>query len=192
VSNNKLIWITTSFVLFLLFVIPAVMASLIKMIPDGDQPGYGNAGRVSVYGLRTFTQEFISQKDNLIAIGTTIKNPNLKNKKDIIFNLYNDNNIVVRTTKLNGFNIGDGDFVKIVFDVIPDSKDKKYHFTISSPEANEEEIVELFLVKPTSTILNYSYNEKTYEGGIPMVAFHKPESVIKNIETVFFNLSSKL
>lgn len=190
--KSKLVWFTTIFILFLLFVLPAFMASLIKMIPASDQPGYGDKGRVSVYGIRSFSQEFLSADTNLVAVGTTIKNPNLKNQKDIIFNLYDGNNNLIRTTKLNGFNIGDGDFVKIVFDVVPDSKNKKYSFSLSSPDAGEEQIIELFLIDPTPEILSYTYDDKIHMGGIPMVTFHKPVSKLDTIKQVYLNLFSKL
>lgn len=163
----------------------------VKMVPSGDQPGYGDMGRVSIYGLRDFKQVFLSKGNNLTAIGTTIKNPNLKNKKEIIFKLYEENNNLARTTILNGFNIGDGDFIKIVFDPIADSKNKKYYFTIASPTAGEEEIIELFLIKPTNEVLEYTYDEETKFGGIPMVTFHKPEGLLKNIKTIYSNILSK-
>lgn len=179
-------------ILFLLFVLPILMIVPIKMVPSGDQPGYGDMGRVSVYGLRQFKQVFVSTENNLVAIGTTIKNPNLKNKKEILFNLYAENNNLIRTTILNGFNIGDGDFAKIVFEPVIDSKDKKYYFTLSSPTAGEEEIIELFLIKPTNEIIEYTYDEETKLGGIPMVTFHKPEGLLKNTLTIFSNIFSKL
>jgi len=190
--NNKIIIFTTTTILFLLFVLPVVMLIPIKMVPANDQPGYGDMGRVSVYGLRQFTQEFLSTDTNLMAIGTTIKNPNLKNKKIIKFNLYDEKNNLIREVKLNGFNIGDGDFVKFVFEPVPDSSQKKYNFTISSPEAGEEEILELFLIGPTDTVLDYSYDDETKLGGIPMVTFHKPDSRWETVKLVYLNLFSKL
>ncbi|MDP3918075.1 MAG: hypothetical protein Q8Q30_02795 [Candidatus Woesebacteria bacterium] len=183
---------TTFTILFILFIVPALMASLIKMIPADDQPGYGDMGRVSVYGIRDFTQYFVSKNKNLVAIGTTIKNPNLKNKKDIIFNLYDNNDNLIRTTTLNGFNIGDGDFVKIIFNVIPDSKDKKYSFILESPDAKEDEIIEVFLTNETDYILNYSYDDETHLGGAPMVTFHKPDSRLETVKLVYLNLFFKL
>ncbi len=188
-TKFSLFTITT--ILFLIFVVPALMASLIKMVPNGDQPGYGSMGRVSVYGVRTFTQRFISKQKNLSAIGTTIKNPNLNNKKDINFNLYDTNNNLVRAVVLNGFNIGDGDFVKIVFDVVPDSLNKEYYFTLSSPDASEEEIVELFITAQTSEILDYLYDGETKQGGAPIVTFHKLDSKLETIKKVYLNLLSK-
>lgn len=183
---------TTLAILFLLFVLPAIMASLIKMIPASDQPGYGDKGRVAIYGVRQFTQHFLSTKENLTAIGTTIKNPNLKNKKDIIFSLYDNSDSLIRTVKLSGFNIGDGDFVKIVFDPVLDSRQKNYSFTLSSPDAGDEEIIELFLIGSTNQILTYSYDDEIQSGGLPMVTFHKPNSRLETIKLVYANLFSKL
>lgn len=183
---------TVNIILFLLFIVPVIMASLIKMVPSSDQPGYGSMGRVSVYGDRFFTQVFISKQKNLTAIATTIKNPNLNNKKDINFNLYDESSNLIRTIVLNGFNIGDGDFVKIVFDMVPDSENKKYYFTLSSPNAGEEEIVELFLTGPTDSILEYTYDEESHPGGAPIVTYHKPDSRLETIKSVYSNLFSKL
>lgn len=189
---NKFSLFTIFTILFLLFVVPGLMATLIKMIPANDQPGYGDMGRVSVYGERTFTQFFVSKNKNLTAVGTTIKNPNLKNKKDIIFDLYQENERLVRSVTLNGFNIGDGDFVKIVFEKIPESAGAKYYFTLSSPEAKQDEIIEVFLTSPTNEILSYIYDEETHLGGAPIVTYHKPESRLETVKLVYLNLFSKL
>lgn len=192
-KNNKLIVNLTTFtILFLLFIVPALLAMLIKMIPANDQPGYGQMGRVSVYGDRTFTQYFVSKKKNLTAVATTIKNPNLNNKKDINFNLYDSDNKLVRSVTLNGFNIGDGDFVKIIFSPIADSEFKKYYFTLSSSDAGEEEIIEIFLTGQTNEILEYSYDGETKAGGAPIVTFHKPDSRLETVKLVYSNLISKL
>ena len=179
-------------ILALLFGVPTLMASLIKMVPAKDQPGYGQMGRVSVYGERTFTQYFVSTDKNLTSVATTIKNPNLNNKKDIYFNLYTMDNVLVRSVVMNGFNIGDGDFVKIIFQPIPDSMDKKYYFTLSSPSAGEEEIIEIFLTGKTDEIIGYIYDEETKEGGAPIVTFHTPGSRLETIKSVYSNLFSKL
>jgi hypothetical protein len=190
--NNKLVVFTTTFILFVLLIVPAILASLIKMIPANDQPGYGSGGSVSVYGERTFTQYFVSKNKNLTAIGTTIKNPNLKNKKDIVFNLYDQDNNLIRTVNLNGFNIGDGDFIKIVFEPIIDSQNKKYYFNLASPDAKQDEIIEVFLTEPTDEIVEYIYDDEKHLGGAPIVTFHKPESRLKTVKLVYLNLLSKL
>lgn len=189
---NKFSQFTIFTILFLLFAVPAFFASLLKMLPANDQQGYGSMGTLSVYGKRDFTQYFVSKNKNLTAIGTTIKNPNLKNKKDIIFNLFDENNNLVRSVILNGFNIGDGDFVKIVFNPITDSAQKKYYFTLVSPDAKADETIEMFLAEPTNEIIEYVYDEEKHLGGTPLVTFHKPDSRLNTIKQVYLNLFSKL
>ena len=189
---KKMIWFTSFLILFLLFITPGLMASLIDMMPANDQPGYSVDARASIYGERQFTQYFKSKDKNLIAVATSIKNPNLKNKKDIFFKLYDENDNLIRSSVLNGMNIGDGDFIKIIFDKISDSMNKKYYFTLSSPDAGEEEIIELFLIEPTNEVLSYTYDEETRPGGAPIVTFHKPDSTWETVKLVYINWLSKL
>ena len=195
---RKMIWFTTISILFVLFVVPGILASTIKMIPASDQPGYGPR-RLSIYGEGELLQKFISREKNLTAIGTTVKNPNLKNKKEVILNLYDGSHIhdsshnLLRRSVLNGFNIGDGDFVKFVFEVVPDSIDKEYSFTLSSPTAAADETIEVFLMdKPATGIIEYTFADETHEGGIPMVTFHKPNNQWEVIGGVYSNWLSKL
>lgn len=189
---KKMVWFTCITIFLLIFILPGLMASLIDMVPASDQPGYGGSKRVSIYGERDFTQHFVSKDKNLVALATSIKNPNLKNKKEIFFNLFDENDNLLRSTSLNGMNIGDGDFVKFVFDKISDSKDIKYYFTLTSPDAGQEEIIEVFLIEPTNEVLTYTYDEETRLGGIPLVTFHKPESKWKIVKDVYVNWFSKL
>lgn len=172
---KKLIGLTTIFVLFLIFVVPALLALGIKLIPGEDQPGYNSNQRLSVYGTRNVSQKFVSNDSNLSAIGTSIRNPNLKNKKDVILSLYDANKELLRTSVLSGQNIEDGNFVKFVFDPIVDSKGKTYTFTLSSPEAGTEDTVEVFYTQSSpSWIVEYTYDQKSYPGGIPIVLYFKP------------------
>lgn len=187
---KRLIWATTIFVLAVVLLLPGVMVSLVSLIPAYDQPGYGIYGSVKIYGDHSFRQTFISKNENLAAIGTTIKNPMLENKQDVIFNLYSGGNLI-RTSTISGLNIEDGEFVKFIFDPISDSKGKEYLFTISSPSAGEKEILELFLVPPTEEILSYVYDEEVFSGGTPMVTFHKPNSKWEVIKSVYSNLFSR-
>ena len=189
---KKLIWFTTLTILFLVFIVPGLMALTIDMIPASDQPGYGGSARVSIYGERQFSQKFISRDFNLIAIGTSIKNPNLKNKKEIFFNLYDENGSLIRSSTLNGLNIEDGDFVKFVFDKVNDSLNKTYTFTVSSPAAGPGEIIEVFIIKPTEDVIEYSYGEETHPGGAPIVTFHRSDSQLEIVKMVYSNWLSRL
>ena len=189
---KKMIWLTTVSVLFLVFIVPGIMAFAIDIIPANDQPGYDYNKRLSIYGERQITQVFISKDKNLTAIGTSIKNPNLKNKKEIFFNLYDENGSLIRQSILNGLNIEDGDFVKFVFAKINDSLNKTYTFTLSSPAAGPGEIIEVFIIKPTEDILEYSYGEETHPGGAPIVTFHRPDSQVEIVKMVYSNWLSRL
>jgi len=190
---KKMIWLTTLSVLFVVFLVPAILAMTLKMVPAGDQPGYNSDQRLSIYGKRGVSQEFVSKEKNLTAIGTSIRNLNLKNKKEIILSLYDENNKLIRTSVLNGQNIQDGDFVKFVFEPIPDSLNKIYSFTIFSPEAGPEETIEVFYINsPTDSILEFTYDEKTHPGGLPIVIFHKPQSKWEVVWKVYSNWFSRL
>jgi hypothetical protein len=163
----------------------------IKLIPGGDQPGYGPT--LGIYGLRNVTQKFISGNTNLSAIGTSIKNPNLKNKKDIILTLSDENMRLIRTTIISGQNVQDGDFIKFVFDPIPDSKNKTYFFNLNSPTAGPEDLIEVFLSQnPPNWIEQYSYDKNVYPGGVPIVLYYKPVSKIEVVKEIYFNLFSRL
>lgn len=189
---RKMIWLTTLLILFLVFVVPGILASTLKMIPAGDQPGYDSNQRLSIYGKRGVSQKFVSKEKNLTAVGTSIRNPNLKNKKEIIFNLYNEKEELVRTSLLSGLNIQDGDFVKFVFQSVPDSMNKIYSFTLLSPEAGPEETIEVFYTSfPTDSVLEYTYDEKIYPGGLPIVTFHKPESKWEVVKKVYSSWLSR-
>ncbi|PIU71665.1 hypothetical protein COS80_02060, partial [Candidatus Woesebacteria bacterium CG06_land_8_20_14_3_00_39_27] len=71
--------------------------------------------------------------------------------------------------------------------------DKEYSFTLSSPTAAADEIIEVFLIDgPANGIIEYTFGEETHEGGIPLVTFHKPDSQWEVIRGVYSNWLSKL
>ncbi|MFH1863756.1 MAG: hypothetical protein ABIJ85_02515, partial [bacterium] len=116
----------------------------------------------------------------------------LKNKKEIMFNLYDKDKNLIRSSVLSGKNIEDGDFVKFVFDKINDSLNKTYTFTLSSPAAGPGEIIEVFIIKPTEDVIEYSYGEEIRPGGAPIVTFHKPDSKWEIVIGVYSNWLSRL
>lgn len=190
---KQMIWLTTFTILFIVFVVPGVLALKLSMTPASDQPGYSSDHRASIYGKRQISQKFMSREINLTAIGTSIKNPNLKNKKEIALNLYDGTNNLIRTSFLNGRNVQDGGFVKFVFEPILDSQNKTYSFTLSSPDAGPEDEIEVFLISSsTESVLEYTYDNITYSGGIPLVTFHKPDSKWQIMKTIYSNLFSRL
>jgi hypothetical protein len=190
---KKLIWFTTAATLFLIFIVPAILALGLKLIPGEDQPGYNSDQRLSIYLTRDVMQKFVSQEANLSAIGTSIRNPNLKNKKDIILTLFDSKMNVLRTAVISGQNVQDGDFVKFVFDPISDSINETYFFTLASPEAGPEETIEVFYTPSApSWIEQYTYDSTIYPGGLPIVLYFKPASKLTVIKDIYSNLFSRL
>jgi len=183
---KKLIWATTVFVLFLIFVLPGLMALLIDFVPAEDQPPYRVDEKVSVYGKIIISQEFVSQEKNLSAIGISLGNPNLKNKKMISLNLYDAQDKLLRESNLNGQNFEDGDFVKFFFPTIADSKGKNYRFTISSPEAGPEEVIYVFYTPQSPSWMGHMFVEdQIFDGATPFVTFHKPESRLSIVNKMY-------
>ncbi len=189
---KKLIFLTTAFVIFIVFVLPFIAALLIKMIPANDQPGYFLNTR-GIYGQFSVSQEFTSTDNNLTAIGTSLGNPNLKNKAKIIFTLLDSSGVPVRTSLLSGMNVGDGAFVKFVFEPIADSKSKKYTFTISSPDAGEEEIINVFVSADSTDFIGpATYGEEILEKGLPIVVYFKPVSHLQVAKDIFSSWAKRV
>lgn len=183
---NKLIWVTTASILFLVFIVPGILALFIKMVPYNDQPGYDVDHRLSVYFTHKVSQKFTSQEDNLAAIGITLGNPNLKNKKEVKLDLFSEDTLV-RTSSLSGLNIPDGGYVRFEFNPVTDSKGKEYVFTIQSPDAGE---VDVIYVYHTKNVLEWMgeirFNEEVFEEGkLPFVTYHKPKSKLEIIRKVY-------
>lgn len=183
---RKLIWFTTIFVFFLLFILPFAASLLIKMIPDNDQPPYDINNKRGIYQIFEVSQSFTSQSDNLMAIGISLGNPNLKNKSEIIFDLKDTSGNMVRQVKINGANVQDGGFIKFNFDPIGDSKGKVYVFSLSSPAAGPEEILNIFFsTKKTSWIGPATYGKEIVDNGLPIVVYHKVPSHLQVAKDIF-------
>ena len=188
---KNLIWFTTISILFFVFIVPAFLALGIRLIPGENQPGYNYT--LDIYGVRDVTQKFTSQRANLSAIGTSIKNPNLKNKQDITLTLFDEKMSVIRAVIINGRNIEDGSFVKLEFDPIPDSENKTYYFTFSSPTAGPEDLLQVFLSQnPPGWIEQYTYDQEVHPGGLPIVLYFKPVSKFAVIKDIYSNWFSRL
>lgn len=141
--KHKSILFTVIFVFILSLLLPLGLTFGIKHLPGDTQPSLTNTEKI--YGQISLSQSFISPKDNLEGIGVSIKNPNFANKKDAFVKIYDENNNVIRTISINGKNIADGNFVKIFFEPIADSYNKKFTWSISSPDSKFEDALEIFL-----------------------------------------------
>ncbi len=191
---KKMIWFTIAVVIGIVFVVPALLSLFIPMIPSGVQPGYDSNIRLSIYSNLVFVQKFISKTNNLTAVGLSIRNPNLKNQSEVIFNIYSLDGTLLRGVTINGRNLEDGSFIKFIFPPILDSLNKEYLFSLSSPGAGAEETIELFIIKEggESGIIEYSYGGGNHPGGTPIVIYSKPDSKFSVIKSVYSNWLSRL
>lgn len=179
-----MIWFTVLSILFAVFVLPGVLALGIKYIPYDIQPSLDKVK--NIYGKYTVSQEFVSQEGQLTGIAMTIKNPNLKNKKDFFMDLYNDKGELQREVKFSGMNVEDGTYIKFLFDPIADSKGKNYLITLSNPSAGDEEVLGIYYTqKVPSWIGTMKFDLEEQEGGISIVTFHKPQSKWGVIKTIY-------
>lgn len=190
---KKLIILTTSFVFLLVFVLPFAAALLIKMIPFQDQPPYDINNKRGIFGMNEVIQPFTSEEDNLTAIGLSLGNPNLKNKKDIIFNLTDSKGNEIRKVVISGANVQDGDLIKFTFDPITGSKGMAYVFSLSSPSAGPEETLTVpFSTVQTPWIGSAYYGKEIIANGLPIVTYHKPASHLKVVTGILSDLFKRL
>lgn len=172
---NKLIIFTTIFVFILVIFLPLSLTFSIRYIPGDIQPSLTNTEKI--YDQSILSQSFISPKDNLAGIGVSIKNPNFANKKDAKVNIYDENNNLIRTTILNGKNIADGKFVKIFFEPIKDSYNKKFTWSISSPDSQFEDALEIFLTdKRPLWSKQLKVGDKLTVDSLSYITLHKPKT----------------
>lgn len=140
---RKLISFTTFFVLFLIVILPLFLSFFIKFIPVGIQPPLTTTKRI--YEAIILSQQFVALEDNLAGIGVSLKNPRFANKKNVYINILDNQNNIIRKITLNGQNIADGNFDKIFFEPIKDSRNKQFTWSIFSPDSNKDDAIEVFL-----------------------------------------------
>lgn len=134
----------TLFVLAVTIVIflPALLSFAIKLIPGRVQPSLNSTEKI--YGKYVAVEPFLATRDNLSAIGTSIKNPNLKNIDDVVISVYDQVGNLLRESIVNGRNIPDGDFIKFKFDPIKDSKNRMFNVILYSRSVDAASPVEIF------------------------------------------------
>lgn len=191
IFNSKLIILSISFIILMLIILPIGLTFAIKLIPGGIQPPLVNTKKI--YGQYVYYQSFISPDDNLTGVGTSIKNPNFANKKELIINLYDEKNTLIRTIVLNGQNLADGNFVKILFEPVLNSKNKKFTWSALSYESTFDDALELFLTdKQPAWSLEFRVNNAISEGGVSYVTLHKPLNSTEVLNKIINGLVSRI
>ncbi len=187
----KLIFFTVCLVIFLIVILPVLMAFGIRNIPGGIQPPLKDTKKI--YGQYSYYQSFISPQDNLAGIGVSLKNPRLVNKNQNYFNLYNEKNEIIRKVTLKGENIADGELVKILFEPVSDSLDKKFTWSIASPDSTKDNGLEVFQTdKKASWSREFKINGQVSEDSLSYVTLHHPSSVMQILNSIVSQVGKNL
>ncbi len=173
----------------LFIILPFTLCFAVRLIPANYQPSLDYPQKV--FKDITVTQSFIASKDNLSAIGVSIKNPNLLNKKDISLTLRGEEG-ETRIVTLNGGSIEDGGFVKFFFDPISSSKNKHYIFQFSSPNSDKEESLQVFITNQKVNDQELVIGGEKRQGAVSFVDFYKPVSVISSPVMVYEEMINRL
>lgn len=167
----------------LLIAVPALLTFLITYIPSLPQPSLGATQKIDEW--ENLSQSFTEKNNNLAEVALTLKNPDFKNKQDIIFNLYDSTGHLLRTTTRNGSSIIDGDFVKFQFAPIADSANQSYTFTLSAPRVNINDALESYISPQNTPGGVMKVNDKVATGSASFATFYR-------IPNRFFVLKSVL
>lgn len=130
------------FGIFLILLLPGlVVLSLQKKVGvrqvEGDRQIY-------IYEERVFIDSFVSPENNLNSVVIRLKNSFGSNKEEFNFSLIKDGQ-KIREVKVNGYNIGDDDWVRFAFAKIEETKDKRFEIELGSPKAKEPTAIKVFV-----------------------------------------------
>jgi len=106
----------------------------VRRQPDIGQPQENT--QTWIYSGHQVTQSFTPRNNGLNIITIYLKNVSLRNRDPFLFQL-SDANGILRTIRINGYNIGDGDNVRFQFDPVADSGNKQFTLTLSSESPKE-------------------------------------------------------
>jgi hypothetical protein len=105
------------------------LSLFVHRLPDVGQPLVEK--ELWVYSSHPVSQEIIPQNNGLHVITVYLRNVALRNQDPFLFEL-SDSSGVIRSIRLTGYNIGDGDNVRFQFNPIMNSKDNPLTLTLTS------------------------------------------------------------
>lgn len=186
---KKLYFWSGVFILSLVLFIPILLGFGIRYLPGNDQPSLDRV--VDLNNKTVVAQTFQATGSNLAMIGLSIKNPNLLNKDDLIFNLYEENQLV-RTITLSGKNIPDGEFVKLRFDPVTDSNGKSFRFEFRAPNTTLNPLEPFLSNQSGDTTQVLTINGDVKNGMMSYVAYYKPGNFLLEPVKIYGDVFSQL
>lgn len=127
---SKIFILIISQLLFLSFLFIILPSIFIKERPGIYQTSYTET--LSLDTKNSFTQEFISNQNNLQSISVLLKNPALTNKSQVKIELQDQNKNTLRSLNTSGISIGDPSWIYFKFPYINSQKGDKFFIKIST------------------------------------------------------------
>lgn len=183
------------YILFLvatfLIVLPVCLSLGIQNIPNNFQSSLSKT--INIDSASTIKQFFVSPENRLNGLGMSIKNPNYANKTDLVLQLYDENDNLVRTVAKSGSVITDGGFIKFIFEPIPNSRGRKYSFVLLALDSNPKEPFSIFVTKEQSSqALGLLVGQKPRNEQISFVSYYKTNSIFATIYKIYYGFITKL
>jgi len=135
---TKFIILISSQILFFTFLFLVLPSILIK-----ERPGILQTSYVETLSLDTknnFTQEFISDQNNLQSISILLKNPVLLNKSQIKIELQDQNKNTIRSLETSGISVGDPSWITFKFPYINSQIGDKFFIKISTDNSKTDNL----------------------------------------------------
>lgn len=182
---NKFFLVVIAFIILM----PVMIGLNIHSIQDPVQPSF--AGTEKIFQTALVSQKFQSKENNLAGIGVSIKNPNLANKNELNFSLYDGDN-VIRSLSINGGAIEDGSLLRFLFPKITDSKGKMYTFVLNSPVSKESEAFEAYLTNEKFSDESFYVNNNQRQENVSFIRIYKSDNPIAVLGAIFSGVIIKL
>lgn len=186
----KIIYLTIVSVIFMSIFLPALLSLAIRNISYEFQSSLDKTQKI--YGSITISQSFIAKDDNLSQIGMSIKNPNLAYKKDLFFTLLDDEGKKLRDLTISGKNIPDGEFIKFKFTPVEISKNQRFTYILSAPQARLDDALEVFLTNQRASDIDLAYVDDQEINSISFVSFYKSTNSISLIFKIYSEWLNRL
>ena len=102
----------------------------------------------------------------------------------------------MRTTVVNGASIEDGDFVKLIFDPVESSLNRKFKVDLFSRPTGKEDVLQPFYTQEeiswmSNIVLDNGLEARELEVSLAMVTFHKPASKLALVKQISEGVSDR-
>lgn len=183
--------VTSLLIIFTAIILPGLLGLSIRKLPSGNQPSLTDAQAIN-QDLH-IKQTFIARNPKLSAIGLSIKNPYYRNHQDLIFELHDSRNQLLRHIVLNGNNIIDGSLMLINFEPVDQSANREFYFTLSAPSVASANSLEIYHSQdPSPADEEYFVNNQLNTGELAFISYSTPSNPISSSINVYRDWFYKL